>query len=303
VAIEHGIETVNAPALGREGEPCARCGSPLAADQRYCLECGTRRADARLPFQDVLEDRIRRENAPAPPGTALAGGRFPRPQVSPVYAGAGVAALALALLLGILIGSAGDDSPRQVAAAPPQVISVAAPASGQPVAEEFTSDWPEGQDGYTVQLRTLPKDGTQVSAVQAAKSEAQSQGASDVGALDSDDFGSLDPGNYVIYAGIFDTRKQAKKQLSRLRGDFSGARIVHVAAGGSISGKGDKDALSGKKKEATVGKDQLKDLQKLSPEEYQKKAKKLPDTTKLPGKAPPKDDKKPGGGSEGDVIE
>ncbi len=52
-----------------------------------------------------------------------------------------------------------------------------------------------------------------------------------------------------------------------------------------------------------MGKNQLKELQGLSPEEYQKKAKKLPDTTKLPGKAPPKDDKKPGGGGEGDVIE
>ena len=72
--------------------------------------------------------------------------------------------------LGILIGSAGDDQPRQVAAAPPQVITVAAPAAGQPVAQEFTGDWPDGTDGYTVQLRTLPKDGTEVAAVQAAKS-------------------------------------------------------------------------------------------------------------------------------------
>ena len=52
-----------------------------------------------------------------------------------------------------------------------------------------------------------------------------------------------------------------------------------------------------------MGKKQLKKLQDLSPEEYQKKAQKLPDKTKLPGKAPPKDDKKPGGGSKGDVIE
>ena len=101
----------------------------------------------------------------------------------------------------------------------------------------------------------------------------------------------------MIYSGVFKTRKQAKKDLRELKADFPGAKIVQVSAsGGGLASEGDKDALSGKKKEATVGKDQLKELKDLSPKEYQKKAKKLPDTTKLPGKAPPKDDKKPGGG-------
>jgi hypothetical protein len=153
-----------------------------------------------------------------------------------------------------------------------------------------------------VQLRALPKDGTQVPAVQAAKSDAQSKGATGVGALDSDDFGSLDGGEYVIYAGTFDSRKQAKRELRKLKRDFAGAKVIRVSAGGTLAGAGDADALSGKK-EATVGKNQLKALQGLSPEQYEKKAKKLPDTTKLPGKAPPKDDKKPGAGGEGDVIE
>ena len=48
-----------------------------------------------------------------------------------------------------------------------------------------------------------------------------------------------------------------------------------------------------------MGKDQLKELEGLSPKQYQEKAKKLPDTTKLPGKAPPKDDKKPGAAEAG----
>ena len=302
MTIEHELDTIRGPAIRREGEPCRDCGAPLAADQRYCLECGRRRGDARLPFKELMEDRIRRETAvparpPAPPPL--------RERVTPVYAGAGVGLLALALLFGILIGSAGDDQPRQVAAAPPQVISVAAPAAaGQPVAQEFTADWPADEDGYTVQLRSLPKDGTDVAAVQAAKSDVQSKGAPAVGALDSDEFASLDAGNYVIYSGVFKSRKAAKRALADLKADFSGAKVVRVSSsGGGLAAQGDKDALSGKKKEATVGKNQLKDLQGLSPEQYEKKAKKLPDTTKLPGKATPKDDKKPGGGGKGDVIE
>ena len=39
---------LNLPLLGAPGEACATCGAPLAADQRYCLECGARRGPARL---------------------------------------------------------------------------------------------------------------------------------------------------------------------------------------------------------------------------------------------------------------
>ena len=304
MTIHQEHETIRDPAAQPQGQPCRRCGGPLADDQRYCLNCGQRRAEARLPFLEVLEQRYRSkgEQAAAAPAAPA------RWQPTPLFAGAALAVLGFALVLGILIGSAGDDSPQQVAAAPPQVISIAGATGAAAPVEEFTSDWPEGKDGYTVQLRALPKDGTQVSAVNSAKSEAQSQGASDVGALDSDDFSGLDGGNYVIYAGVFDSRKQAKKALNKLKGSgggaFDGAKIIQVAAGGGLASEGDGDALSGKKKSATVGKNQLKELQGLSPEQYEKKAKKLPDETKLPGEAPPKDNKKPGGGQGGgDVIE
>lgn len=40
--------------LGAPGEHCAACGAPLAADQRYCLNCGVRRADSRVPFPESL---------------------------------------------------------------------------------------------------------------------------------------------------------------------------------------------------------------------------------------------------------
>jgi len=47
-ATQHDLSTV----LARE--PCAGCGAPLGADQRYCLSCGIPRAGTRLPFLDVL---------------------------------------------------------------------------------------------------------------------------------------------------------------------------------------------------------------------------------------------------------
>ncbi len=45
---------------------CEACGSPLDAEQRYCLVCGTR-AGARSRHLDTLLSRMRAERRPAPP--------------------------------------------------------------------------------------------------------------------------------------------------------------------------------------------------------------------------------------------
>ena len=47
-------QDIHAPTLGAQGEPCASCGAPLAGDQRYCLECGARRSQARVAFREIL---------------------------------------------------------------------------------------------------------------------------------------------------------------------------------------------------------------------------------------------------------
>ncbi len=65
-----------------------------------------------------------------------------------------------------------------------------------------------GDDGYTVQLQTLPLHGHDGGAVQAAKSAATAKGAKGVGALKSEEFSSLTAGNYVIYSGVETTKKR-----------------------------------------------------------------------------------------------
>jgi hypothetical protein len=121
-------QDVHAPALGAQSEPCASCGAPLAADQRYCLECGTRRADARLPFRDILVGQ-------APPG-AVPPAEPAASDAGPQRAGlaflAGLLCLLVALGVGVLIGRSGDDTPAAATQAPaPQVITVngSAPAA------------------------------------------------------------------------------------------------------------------------------------------------------------------------------
>jgi hypothetical protein len=110
---------------------CAACGAPAAADQRYCLGCGTRI----LPLPPVLAtwlERIKRRQKAEPPVASepdeggLAG-RMPTPQA------AAIAVMAL-LAFGVIVGSVTQQLARS-AGAPVVVLSepAAAPAP-EPVA-------------------------------------------------------------------------------------------------------------------------------------------------------------------------
>ena len=205
------------PVLGLHGEPCATCGAPLAADQRYCLACGARRADARLPFRDILANP---GGGPAPPASTSA------PPVTPdsgrngtLAALAGLGVVLLALGMGVLIGQAGKSD--QAAQTTPQVINLrgAASTGGVPAAAGTT--------------------GAAAGAAKASKSAAKKRSGSSGAASD--------------------TTSKAKNT-------------------------------------------QLKSLDNLSPEQYQKKSQKLPKTVGTGGKPPPKDNKPAAGGGDFQTI-
>ena len=143
----------NTPMFGPARQPCATCGSLLASDQRYCLACGTRRADARLPFLDILrgsETELVPFGQPLPLGY---GGAIPPRDTSlagmaRANAGliAGVGVLLLAMLIGVLIGSNFNSSDHVAAQAPakPQIIQIAgaAPAAATTAATDTTATTP-----------------------------------------------------------------------------------------------------------------------------------------------------------------
>lgn len=92
----------------------------MAADQRYCLECGQRRGDPRLPFMDavVLMDAVKRPpQAPPPPPKKKRTGISPNAALI-----AGVGTLLLALGIGVLIGRSGSQEVASTAPAAPIVI-------------------------------------------------------------------------------------------------------------------------------------------------------------------------------------
>ena len=279
------ISTPSAPVSSVQ---CAGCGAPLAGDQRYCLQCG----EPRVPMSSFLlggEPFAAAAQAPPPPG--------PPPELRPpagdgaqranstltVIAGVGV--LLLAIGIGILIGRSGNGAPKQLAAAPEPVITVAEPATSgtAPTSEAtFTSGWPVGTSGYTVQLKTLPQAGTAPSAVEAAKTEATSKGAKEVGALESDEYSSLPAGDYVVYSGVDHSKMAAEKTLSAIKKSFPGASVIKVssigspaagASGGDSASQSGAGSNEGHPATPTV----LKSLSKVHGKNYEEKSKSLPD--------------------------
>lgn len=136
-------ETMQTQVLGEQGEPCAACGAPLAADQRYCLNCGQRRAGPRVDYRRHLnappaaeEEEGAPSEAPQQPPTA-APAEPPRPErdYAPLAAVGGIAVLGLMLLVGVLIGKGNGGTTT----APAPVVKLGTEATAStPESEETT---------------------------------------------------------------------------------------------------------------------------------------------------------------------
>jgi len=106
------------------GEQCPSCGHPIASDQRYCLSCGQRCGDPRLPFMNAVTfmDAMKRPAAAASPPPPPK-----RRRLSPNAALiASVGTLLLAMGVGVLIGRSGSDT----AAAPQQQAPIVIESGG-----------------------------------------------------------------------------------------------------------------------------------------------------------------------------
>jgi hypothetical protein len=113
--------------LGEAGEPCRSCGAPLAADQRYCLNCGQRRGGPRLDFRQHLPTDSQAASAKAPPvepqvtSPAASDAKPAQRDYTPLAAVGGIAVLGLMLLIGVLIGKGNNPT---ATTPPPQVVHV-----------------------------------------------------------------------------------------------------------------------------------------------------------------------------------
>ncbi len=119
-AITVSTESITSPPQSAAAGPtrCSSCGSPVAADQRYCLECGERQLP-RSSFLAAGPPTAGPTPAPAPAGAQDADAAAKR--ASTLTALAGIGLLLLAMGVGVLIGRAGG---AKQPSASPQVITV-----------------------------------------------------------------------------------------------------------------------------------------------------------------------------------
>jgi hypothetical protein len=109
---------------------CPRCSATMADDQRYCLVCGERRGDPRVPLV--------RDAPPVPAAAVPPAAVVPPPRsAAPLWVGA-VAVLLIAMGVGVLIGRSGHETVTPARSAAPITVKVpaagaAAPAAAKPV--------------------------------------------------------------------------------------------------------------------------------------------------------------------------
>lgn len=106
-------------------EQCPSCKAYLAADQRYCLACGTRCGEPRLPFMDAVTFMDAMKATPeAALATATPTKHPPRRASSSMALFATIGVLLIAMGVGVLIGRSGNGTTSAPVAAAPQVIKV-----------------------------------------------------------------------------------------------------------------------------------------------------------------------------------
>jgi hypothetical protein len=119
--------------LGEHGEPCRGCGAPLAADQRYCLNCGRRRGEPRVEYREHLSAANGAPQHEAQPAAqAPAPAERPARDYGPLAAVGGIAVLGLMLLVGVLIGRGNGEETQ----APAPIVRVTGDTGGGATASD-----------------------------------------------------------------------------------------------------------------------------------------------------------------------
>lgn len=214
-----------------QAEACPACGRPADAGQEYCLHCGGRIVPIRRAsgFGSAWERRL---------------GRYP-----------GDWAIASLLLLLVAAGSATaaivgarDTGParatRTIVATSPVVLAPPAPlaqteptttaappkppSKTAPKPKPGVAAWP-ARSGYTVVLASIPARGTGLADATAKAKEALRRGVSGAGVLDSGKFGSLHPGYFVVFAGVYGSLEEAQRAARGLLSKYPNAYARQVA--------------------------------------------------------------------------
>ena len=223
------MSEVATPPPPTEQRSCPHCGSPLAADQEWCLNCGhavaTRIAPTprwRVPVAIVggvlallvaalLLSLVELSSDPQPVAKAPTSQATATPSVPPEEGGAAAATPTPA------IGTpTATPTPANGENAVPTTTPT--PAPGSTGGTIGSTEWPSGKTAWTVVIASSTSRA-------AAQKKAKAAGA-DAGVLHSNDFSSLRKGYWVVFAGQYPDQKAAQAAAKSRGGDAYARRVV-----------------------------------------------------------------------------
>jgi phosphatidylinositol-3-phosphatase len=130
------------PRLERRSPACANCGAPLADDQRYCVNCGTRRGPVPAAVASLITGLTSEAGgAPAEP-ESLASRWFTLPDLSAVTPRVAAVAVMSMLAFGVVVGTGAESLANNA----PVLVAVSHPA-GSSSAAQNTSGGGDGGGG------------------------------------------------------------------------------------------------------------------------------------------------------------
>ncbi len=232
---------------------CSQCESPLDSDQLYCLECGTPtdiapRITSPAKFGPLIVAGLI--------GLGLVGGGVAFAVLQDGDSGSGETGAAVTSVDTTATEAAteipattdgglppdpaapttnddgvfdpsqteantdGFEDPTDTAVTDP----VPTPTDSTPT-ETATSDWPTGTTGWTVFVSSVTDGAEAVGTRQRVEALGE-----EAGLLFSSDHEGLNPGFWVVYSGVYDTRAEAVDQADSLRVDFPGANPRRVVS-------------------------------------------------------------------------
>jgi hypothetical protein len=227
------------PPMDAAGGECPRCGTPYEPFQEYCLECGLR-----LPATHGLIPMLARTWRRRVPW-------YPGDWIWPVLAALVVAALAagIAILATNDNGSAAktknavsgtvptatstNPAPTGTETGPEPTASVPTTTAPQPAPPPppatggGLTQWPQGQNGWTIVLASIPQSSGRAGATGAAR-KASAAGLTEVGVLNSSDFSSLHAGYFVVFSGVYSSEQEAKSALDTAKSSYPQAYVRQI---------------------------------------------------------------------------
>ena len=220
------MSEVATPPPATEQRSCPQCGSPLAPDQEWCLNCGhavgTRIAPTprwRVPVAIVgavlallvaalVLSLVELSGDPQPVAKAPTSQATATPSVPPEEGGSAAATPTPD-------AATPTPTPANGENAVPTTTPTPAPATGGTVG---TAQWPSGKTAWTVVVASSTSRA-------AAQKKAKAAGA-DAGVLHSNDFSSLRKGYWVVFAGQYPDQKAALAAAKGRGGDAYARRVV-----------------------------------------------------------------------------